>query len=204
MRSWWCLVFTFLLAVLASVSVPKASADSLHFDIKGMFDTPSGTYPLASPAFEINFDLPSDPGPSDLIFFPLAPVALYTTAVYTNNGISTPPLANTYVTFDSAPNGGGIYIFFSPTATLPLGLAVEFARGGIGQLYSGERTAPHFSPGTVNLDLALQRSANQGAGYPMSNISNGVLTITSIPEPSTVVLLSVPVILFAWRCGKRN
>jgi hypothetical protein len=198
------LTFTLHLAILACVFVPYASADSLQFNVKGTFDTPSGIYPLAGPSFALTFNIPSDPGPGDLIFYPLAPVALYTTAIYTNNGVATPPLANTYVVFDSELNGGGIYIFLSPSDLLPLGLAIEFVRGNIPQLYSGTFVAPHFAPGTVDLDLALQRAANQGAGNPLSSISNGVLTITPVPEPSTLVSLSASAILLAWHVRKRN
>jgi hypothetical protein len=106
--------------------------------------------------------------------------------------------------FDSELNGGGIFIFLSPTALLPSGLAIEFNGGDIPQLYSGTVVAPHFAPGTVDLDLAQHRAANQGAGNAMSNISNGVLTIPSVPEPSTRVLFSASAILLAWRIRKRT
>jgi hypothetical protein len=62
-------------------------------------------------------------------------VELYATVVYSNNGISTAPLANTYLLFSSALNGG-IYIFLPLSAQLPYGLAVDFGYGGVPQLYS--------------------------------------------------------------------
>src|SRR5690348_6665749 len=102
------LLFALHMTLLVGVSSRYANADSLHFKITGTFDTPNGDYPLASPAFEVTFDIPSDPAPADLINFPAAPVALHSTAMYTNNGISTPPLVQTYLLF-SDDNNGGVY-----------------------------------------------------------------------------------------------
>ncbi len=188
-------------AVLVFIFAQCANADLLKFDIAGTYATPSGTYPLAAPQFQIDFDLSSDPG--NISGF--EPVTLYTTAVYTNNGISTPPVANTYLQFYSASDGGGLYIFLPISAQLPYGLAVDFEFGSVPQIYSNTVAAPHFSPGTVDLDLARDRYADQGAGYPMSSISNAVLTITptSVPEPSSFFLLSAGIVFTVWRVRKR-
>lgn len=185
-------------AVLVFIFAQCANADLLKFDITGTYDTPNGAYPLAAPPFEITFDLPSDP-PNTVSGFDL--VELYTAAVYSNDGISTPPLTNTYLLFSAGSNGGGLYIFLPVSAQLPYGLAVDFEFGSIPQIYSNTAAAPHFSPGTIDLDLARDRYADQGAGYPMSSISNAVLTITptSVPEPSSLLPLSAGIVFVVWR-----
>lgn len=188
---------SFAIAALAFLLPLSASAGLLHFAISGTFDSPTGTYPLAGPSFAIDFDISSDPVNIVPAF---NVVELYTTATYKNSGISTPPDPNTYLLFaPPAPfDLGGIYIFLPQTGELPLGLAVQL-QGGVPQLYSNTAAAPHFSVGTIDLQAATAREANQGAGFPMTGISNPVLSITdaSVPEPpSSLLLTSASVLLF--------
>lgn len=200
------LALGFQIVVLAFVFTRCADADLLHFNLTGTYESPDGIYPLTSSSFEVNFNLPSDPA-NTISGFQL--VELYTTASYINGGISTGALANTYLEFSSALNGGGIYIFLPVSAKLPYGLALDFGYGGLPQLYSNTAAVPHFSPGVIDFGMARDRYADQGAGYPMSDVSNAVLTITnavntSVPEPSSFLLLFAPAVFLGWGIYKRT
>ena len=191
----------FQVAILAFVFTQFASADLLHFNLTGKYDSPNGIYPLASPRFAVNFNLPSDPG-NTISGFEV--VELYTNAVYSNNGISTAPLASTYLLFDTVSNGGGMYVSLPASAQSPYGLSIDFGYGGLPQVYSNTAADPHFSPGVIDFGSARDRYADQGAGYPMTDISNAILTITPVPEPYSFFLLSVPALFFGWRICKKN
>ena len=81
------LAFGFQIVILAFAFTRGASADLLHFHLTGTYKSPDGIYPLTSPDFDVNFNLPSDPA-NTISGFQL--VELYTTASYINAGAELP------------------------------------------------------------------------------------------------------------------
>lgn len=190
------------LLTIALLATPRASGQLLHFSLSGTLDSPNGVYPLLAPQFNVSFDLPSDP--RNLVSEPLA-VALYATVAYSNGGITRQD-AHAFMEFNSsAPGwGGGIYIFFQRTNWFPNGFALDLAIDAP-VIYSGTIAEPHFSVGTFDLSGALQHVAAQGAGGPGdSPISDGVLTISEVPEPGALVLALLAVALVFCRLLRRS
>ncbi len=113
------------------------------------------------------WQLPSSPTISADNYLPGLAFAI-TDVTYSENDIPQNPAS---LTFLSLPVGGGFFLFDTFQGVLSFG----------SQIYSGTEDAPTFLTGTFSLPDYF--SSTDGNGIPAT------LTITPVPEPSSLMLL---------------
>jgi len=128
------------------------------------------------------WQLPSSPTISADNYLPGLAFAI-SDVTYSENDIPQNPAS---LIFSSLPDGGGFFLFDTVQGILSFG----------SQLYSGTEDAPTFLEGTFSLPDYFS---------PDGNVIPATLTITSVPEPSSTMLLGMGMLaLFGLALKKRS